>query len=398
MLSKLSLKFLNHQKCQHLLATCTRNFTGMYDFNYAEVVRDAKVVDFRSDTFSLPNEGMRRAIYNAEVGDEVYSEDPTVQVLEQRCSKLTGKEAACFVPSGTMGNLISILVHCDKRSSEIIAGSLSHINLFEQTGAAQFGGVNIREVPNNNDGTFDIEELKSRIRTYDIHEPITKLICVENTHNILGGKTLPLDWIDEIGEFGKSRKIPLHMDGARIFNAAINCNVPISRLVQDFDTITFCFSKGLGAPYGAMIHGTTKFIDQAKRVRKALGGSARQTGFMAAAALYALDNLAHLRDDHENVHKIANAIREANNPYVTVPPRTDIHSNILLVYVNPAKLTADDLAHRLREVSPMDDYPIVIKTLPLTPDKLRITLCCNNSDSDVEDAIMKIKTVINEYK
>lgn len=397
MLSKLSVGLLN-QKWQHQFVNFTRNFTGMYDFNYAKAVRHAKVIDFRSDTFSLPSEGMRRAIYNAEVGDDVYLEDPTVQVLEQRCAQMVQKEAACFVPSGTMGNLISILVHCDKRSSEIIAGSISHINLFEQTGAAQFGGVNIREIPNNNDGTFDIEELKSRIRTYDIHEPITKLICVENTHNILGGKTLPLDWIDELGDFAKSRRIPLHMDGARIFNAAVKSNVPISRLVRDFDTITFCFSKGLGAPYGAMIHGTSKFIDQAKRVRKALGGSARQTGFMAAAALYALDNLAHLRDDHENVHKIANAIREANNPHITVPPKAEIHSNILLIYVNPAKLSADDFAHRLREVSPNDDYPIVVKTLPLTSDKLRITLCCNNSDSDVEDAIIKIKTAINEYR
>lgn len=250
------------------------------------------IIDLRSDTLSQPTEQMRTAMANAVVGDDVYGEDPTVNELEEKCAQLFEKEAALFVPSGTMGNLISVMVHCKERGSEAIVGGSSHVFLYEQGnndefifhgykddlkqsfsgGAASIAGVLLNVIPNNENGTYSIDELRSRIRGQDSHEPITTLAIVENTHNICGGKVIPLEWIDELVSICKSHNIKLHMDGARIFHAANYLNVPVSRIARDFDSLTFCLSKSLCAPVGSVLVGTKEFIHLARRFRKVLGG------------------------------------------------------------------------------------------------------------------------------
>ncbi|XP_065219661.1 uncharacterized protein LOC135845122 [Planococcus citri] len=361
---------------------------------------EVKVIDFRSDTFSLPTDGMRKAIHDAIVGDDVFSEDPTVNELEARCAKLIGKEAACYVPSGTMGNLTSILVHCKERGSEIIVGDASHINLCEQRGVSQFGGISVREIKNKEDGTFDLNELATYIRSRNsLHEPTTKLIAVESTHNFIGGRAVPLEWIDKLSAFAKERDLKLHLDGARIFNAALKLNVPVSRIARDFDSLTFCFSKGLGAPYGSIVLGTAEFIKQVRKVKKGLGGTSRQIGFMAAAGMYTLDHMEHLKSDHQHTQMIAQAIREVGNPYIIVPKSEDIHSNILILKLDTKKITSEKLAERLSTYSETDDPSLVtIKTLPLGTDVLRFVLCINNTTNDVEQAIVRIKHIVNEFK
>ncbi|XKL67154.1 hypothetical protein PGB90_010574 [Kerria lacca] len=361
--------------------------------------KDITIVDFRSDTLSLPTNEMRQAIYEAKVGDNIFGEDPSVNELEKKCAELFKKEAACYVSSGTMGNLTAILIHCEKRSSEIIAGSESHILLFEQTGVAQFGGINIREIENKPDGTFDINVLKTKIREDDCHMPITRLICVENTHNMLGGKVLPQKWLTSLKEFAKSVNIPLHMDGARIFNAAVKLKIPVSEITDGIDSICFCLSKSLGAPYGSVLLGSEEFIHKARRIVKGLGGGVRQIGFMAAAGLYSLENMVHrLKDDHDHIQKIANAIRDMKNPNFTVPKAEDIHTNILFIGLNTSKIVSEDFLKKLNTISEEETHPVIVKGLSIHVEKLRLVVCCNNSASDVDHAIRKIQQVINEFK
>ncbi|XP_065226812.1 uncharacterized protein LOC135850034 isoform X2 [Planococcus citri] len=347
----------------------------------------------------MPTEGMRKAIHEAQVGDDLYAEDPTVNALEARCAKLTGKEAGLYVPSGTMANLISIMVHCNERASEVIAGQSSHMNCFEQRGSIQFGGISVREIREKEDGTFDLDELNSLVRKMDpLMEPTTKVVNVENTHMVLGGKVLPLEWIDKLIEFAKSKNLKTHLDGCRVFNTAVKLNVSVSRITANFDSITISFGKGLGAPIGAMVIGSSDFIKKARRVRKALGGGCSQIGFMAAAAMYALDNLDHLQDDHEHTQMIAQAIREAGNPYITVPKAENIHSNILMISIDTSKLTPKKFIGRLNKFSIQDEDPVMIKALPVGDRTVRLVLCINNSKSDVEAAIIKIKKVIDEFR
>ncbi|KAF4526336.1 hypothetical protein B566_EDAN012263 [Ephemera danica] len=230
-------------------------------------------IDLRSDTVTKPTQVMRNAMATAPVGDDVFEEDPTVKALEQKSAQMLGMEAALYVPSGTMSNLIATLVHCNRRGSEMIAGNLSHMFLYEQGGAAQFGGVQINVVPNLPDGTFDLNAMQSRIRTRDLHEPMTALVCVENTHNKCGGKVLPLPWLKELVARCSALGLPLHMDGARLHNAAVYLGVPAK---------------------------------QAKRMRKALGGGMRQCGIIAAAGIVALDTMIdRLVDDHKNARALA---------------------------------------------------------------------------------------------
>ena len=255
-----------------------------------------KYFDFRSDTVTLPTDKMRRAMFEAEVGDDVYGDDPTVLELEKKSASLLGKEAALFVPSGTFGNQLAILTHT-KRGDEVLLGDACHIMMHEVGAAAVISGVQLRQIPTNC-GSMKIKDIASMIREEDIHFPDTGLICVENAHS--SGKVIKLSEMRMIYELAKNNNIPVHLDGARVFNAALALNVDVSEIAAYADSIMFCLSKGLCAPVGSMLVGTKSFIDKARKNRKLMGGGLRQAGFLAAAGIVALDEMApRLAEDHD---------------------------------------------------------------------------------------------------
>ncbi len=274
-----------------------------------------KVIDLRSDTVTLPSPEMRQAIFNAELGDDVYDEDPTVNSLQERVAELLGKEASLFVSSGTMGNLISLLVHCG-RGDQAIIGDASHINLWEQNGASSLGGISLRTIPNLSDGTLSPASILPAINPDNIHCAKTRLICLENTWN---GHPLSLRYIHEIRELADRNLLKMHLDGARMFNACIALSVTPRDLARDFDSVQFCFSKGLSAPVGSMVCGSTDFIKDAKRMRKVLGGAMRQIGIIAAACHVSLDQMIdRLHEDHESAKRLAVGL--ARIPQIKVDP------------------------------------------------------------------------------
>jgi threonine aldolase len=269
-----------------------------------------RLVDFRSDTVTKPTDAMRAAMAIAEVDDDVQGGDPTITQLQNEIAHIMGKEAGLFVPSGTMGNLIAVLVHCDTRGSEVIMGTESHISVYEQGGVSTLGGVHPRTVPNNSDGTMDLSKLEAAIRyELDDHFPITRLICLENTQARCGGRCISAEYTDKVGELAKSYGLQLHIDGARIFNASVALGVAPERLVRAADTVSVCLSKGLGAPVGTVLVGSNEFIIKARRLRKALGGGMRQVGILGAAGLVALrDMVDRLAVDHANARLMAEGL------------------------------------------------------------------------------------------
>ena len=267
------------------------------------------IIDLRSDTVTKPTIAMRRAMAEAEVGDDVYGEDPTVNRLEELAAEKFGKEAAVFVPTGTMGNLASILSHCTGRGQEILLGDNSHIFFYEVGGAAAVGGLAYHILPNDRFGMIDPALVEQNIRGSDVHLPQTALLCVENTHNRAGGTVLSKAQIDQLCAVAHARGVPVHMDGARIFNAAIYLETDVKTLVEKVDSVQFCLSKGLGAPAGSLIVGSKDFIQRARRNRKMLGGGMRQAGVLAAAGLVALTEMVdRLEDDHYNARRFAESL------------------------------------------------------------------------------------------
>lgn len=281
------------------------------------------LIDLRSDTVSRPSAGMRQAMANAEVGDDVFGDDPTVIELEQRAARLIGKEAAVYVPSGTMANLVSVLTHTHP-GEEILLGDQSHIFQYELGGAARLGGLITRTLTNNEDGSLDVAAISAAIRTENLHSPGSTLLCLENTHNRCGGAAIPAETIDELCATAHERGLRVHLDGARVFNAAAALGVPAARVAQDCDSVSFCLSKGLGCPVGSLVCGPAEFIDRARRNRKMLGGGMRQAGIIAAAGLYAFEhNVQRLADDHANAKLLADGLRELG-PFRPNHPETNI--------------------------------------------------------------------------
>ncbi|GLV34955.1 uncharacterized protein CBL_09435 [Carabus blaptoides fortunei] len=238
----------------------------------------------------------------------------------------------------------------------MIAGDLSHTFLFEQAGCAQIAGVQQVIAKNKPDGTFDLDELKSRIRMHpDVHEPITSLIVVENTHNMCGGKVLPLPWLDQVGVIAKKHNIKLHMDGARLFNAVVQSKIPAARIVRDVDSVCFCLSKNLGLPLGSLLVGSKAFIEKARRMRKVLGGGMRQIGIIAAAGLVAMDKMIdRLADDHRRAYQIGKAIAECSTKYFSVDVNS-LQTNIIMIYLKTDKFVANDVLKRLASVNEDDE-------------------------------------------
>jgi threonine aldolase len=263
------------------------------------------VIDLRSDTVTRPSDAMRLAMSRAKVGDDVYGDDPSVNLLEQEAAELTGKEAALFLPTGTQANLVALLTHC-QRGEEYIVGQKAHNYLFEAGGAAVLGSIQPQPIDAAADGTLPLDVVASVIKPDDVHFARTKLLCIENTHN---GKVLPLDYLQQAWVFTREKGLALHVDGARIMNATVALNVPLSTLTQYCDTLTICLSKGLGAPIGSLLCGSAEYIKQARRWRKMVGGGMRQAGILAEAARYALlNNVERLREDHDNAQWLANEL------------------------------------------------------------------------------------------
>ena len=284
------------------------------------------MIDLRSDTFTQPTQSMRDAMATAEVGDDVFQEDPTVQKLEILAAEKTGKEAAVFVPSGTMGNLISVLSHCG-RGDEILLGDRSHISLYEVGGVSALGGVHPRTLPNNEDGTISIELLEKGIRHLDIHSPPTRLICIENTHNFCQGSPLSPEYMGTVQDLAKKYGLKIHLDGARIFNAAVALKIPVSKLTEKVDSVMFSLSKGLSAPVGSLVCGSSEFIEKARKTRKMVGGGMRQVGHFAAPGIIALNELVErLEKDHENARYLAKNISQIQGIQVD---ESKIKTNIL---------------------------------------------------------------------
>jgi len=267
-------------------------------------------IDLRSDTVTKPTPEMREAMAEAEVGDDVYGDDPTLNRLEELAAEMLGKEAAVFVPSGTMGNLIALMVHC-QRGDEVIVGAKSHIYLNEAGGMSALGGIQPNPVLNQRDGTLALDDILAAIRSEDVHHPITRLICLENTQNTCGGVPLALEYTRQVGELARWNNLALHMDGARIFNAAVAQNVDVKELVAPADSVMFCLSKGLGSPIGSVLVGTQKFISRARHLRKMLGGGMRQVGIVAAAGIISLEKMTkRLGEDHARAKKLSEMLKQ----------------------------------------------------------------------------------------
>jgi len=303
-------------------------------------------IDLRSDTVTQPTAAMREAMATAKVGDDVYGEDPTVTQLQKLAANMLGKEAGLFIPSGTMGNLVAILAHC-QRGDEIILGHLAHTFLYEAGGMAALGGVIPHTIPNQPDGTLNLDDIRAAIRPDDAHHPITRLITLENTHNRCGGAALTPAYTQEVGEFARQHELILHLDGARIFNAAASLGVRAADLVAPVDSITFCLSKGLCAPVGSVLCGDQEFITRAHRIRKQLGGGMRQVGILAAAGILALEDIVpRLHEDHLRAQALAQSLGET--PGVVLDTQEPPSNMVYLTLHDDVPLNANQVAEKLK--------------------------------------------------
>ncbi len=304
-----------------------------------------ETIDLRSDTVTQPTPAMRQAMAQAPVGDDVYGEDPTINRLQEMAAAMMGMEAGLFLPSGTMGNLAAVLAHCG-RGDEVILGKQAHTFLYEAGGISALGGVHSAQVPNQPDGTLALEDIRTAIRPEDAHHPISRLLTLENTHNRCGGVALTADYTRSASELAHSHGLQVHLDGARIFNAAVGLGVPASELTAPVDSVTFCLSKGLCAPVGSVLCGNVDFIHRAHRIRKQLGGGMRQAGILAAAGIVALETMVErLAEDHARARRLAQGL--ADLPGFALEPGSP-HTNMVFAHLSEeVTLTAPQVAERL---------------------------------------------------
>jgi len=336
------------------------------------------LIDLRSDTVTKPSKAMREAIASAEVGDDVFGDDPTVNKLQQKCAELTDKQAALFVPSGCMANQLAIKCHTNP-SEEIIVEWDSHIIKYENSAPAFISGVQIMPLKGDR-GVLDVNEIENHIRPDWYHFPKTTLICLENTHNRAGGTIYPLDEIKKVRQLALKRNIKTHLDGARIFNAVVETGVLLKEYSAQFDSVSFCFSKGLGAPVGSILCGDRDFIEKAHRLRKVLGGGMRQAGIIAAGALFSLENnVARLKDDHKKATHFAKEISKLNFVEVDL---SSVQTNIVIF---KTKFDADKLKMNLEKKG--------ILVTNEGPDKMRAVFHIDVSDEQTEEAIGTFKSI-----
>jgi threonine aldolase len=340
-------------------------------------------VDLRSDTMTRPTPEMRKAMAEAEVGDDVFSEDPTVNRLEEMAADRLGKEAAVLVSSGTMGNLVSELVHCG-RGEEMILGNHAHSFFFEQGGSAAVGGIHPRTIANQPDGKLALEDIRAAIRDDNIHFPRTRLIVLENTHNLCNGYPLDLEYMEAVGQIARDHGLKIHVDGARFFNAAIALGIDPSDLAAQADSISFCLSKGLAAPVGSMVCGSQEFVNEARRARKLVGGGMRQAGILAAAGVVALSQMVdRLADDHANAKKLAEGL--ASTPGIAIDP-DQIKSNIVFFDLIQNGMTAQQLVAQLEAEG--------VRMLPVGPQRIRAVTHYHIAPEDIEHTLSTFSKIL----
>ena len=333
-------------------------------------------IDLRSDCVTLPTPAMLGAISEADLGDDVFGEDPTVNCLEAVAAERVGKEDALFVPSGTMGNLAALLTHCD-RGDEAIMGDQAHTFLFEAGGSAALGGIHPRTIPNQADGTLDLADIEGAVRPDDVHHPRTRVICLENTHNRCGGVPLKPKYVDAVGELAKKHGLVVHLDGARVFNAAVALGVEPRDLTRSVDSVQFCLSKGLSAPVGSMLCGTRGFVGEARRWRKMLGGGMRQAGVLAAAGLVALDEMVdRLAEDHANARRLAEGLTVLDAFHVDLG---SVQTNIVVWRLKGDATNTSSVAQMLAERG--------VKVLPFGGPMLRAVTHRGVTAKDIEEAL-----------
>ena len=335
-----------------------------------------RIVDLRSDTLTKPTPAMRQAMAEAEVGDDVFGEDPTVNRLEEMAAERLGKEAGLFVASGTMGGMVSHMAHC-QRGDEIIMGDKSHTFLFEQGGSATVAGIHPRTVPNQPDGKLALDEIEAAIRPDNVHFPRTRAILLENTHNLCNGYPINVDYMRKVGELARRHGLKVYVDGARLFNAATALDVNANELVAEADSVSFCLSKGLAAPVGSVVCGTKDFIARARRARKVLGGGMRQAGVLAAAGIVALTEMTDLlAKDHANARILAEGLAEMDG--LSIDPG-DIKTNIVYFEITRKDLPAIELEKRLKEGG--------VKISAFGPRRLRAVTHYHITAEDIEFAL-----------
>ncbi len=343
-----------------------------------------EIVDLRSDTVTKPTPAMRAAMAAAEVGDDVFREDPTVNRLQEMAAERMGKEAGLFVPSGTMGNLAAVLAHCG-RGDEVILGNQGHTFLFEGGGIAALGGVHSYVLPNQPDGTLALPDIRAAFRPDDPHNPISRLVTVENTHNRCGGVPLPVGYMESLGALARELGLKVHLDGARIFNAAAALGVSAHTLAAPADSVTFCLSKGLCAPVGSVLCGSKEFIQKALRIRKQLGGGMRQAGVLAAAGIVALEQMVdRLSEDHLRARRLAVGLSKVPGltPEHAVPPSNMVFARMDEHHPLNTRQVADGL----------NQYGI--KVMPVGSRRFRMVLHYWVDDTGVERAVEAFQRVM----